>query len=109
MNLFGNICGAPTKRKNSKIITKYLLRGEIIFPIDLFSNLDIILCSLLKLCNAEEILCSPPSHIPFVYLKNDAWKHQTLNYSVIGRQQIAISSSKQCQGQTEEDIYNGCA
>ena len=44
-----------------------------------------------------------------MHFKNYAWKHQGLNYSVIGRQQIVISSSKQCQSQMEEDIYNGHA
>lgn len=32
INLFENICYAPTKRKNAESITKHLLKGKNFFP-----------------------------------------------------------------------------
>lgn len=62
MNLFENICYAPIKKKERMVKPSQntSLKETLFLAIDLFSNLDIILCNLLKLCSAEKILRIPP-------------------------------------------------
>jgi hypothetical protein len=74
------------------------------FSIVLFSNFDTALCNLLKLCSEKKYYSS---HLNVFFLcisRTEPGQHQTSDYSVIGRQQIAISSSKQCLGQMEQDF-----